>query len=90
VSALDTGKIYYHSTEAVVLQVSSLSLISSKIVPFFTSHPLSGAKALDFADFCKGIEILNQRGHLTEAGLAQLKSQYLSMNSNRTTFEIIF
>jgi hypothetical protein len=45
---------------------------------------LSGAKALDFADFCKGIEILNQSGHLTSAGLAQLKSLYLSMNSNRT------
>jgi LAGLIDADG endonuclease len=83
VKSLGCGSLYFKRTW-FDLQVAGLSTITSKIVPFFTSHPLSGAKALDFRDFCKGISLMNLGGHLTEAGLAQLKSLYLSMNSNRT------
>ena len=30
---------------------------------------LIGAKTLDFADFCKGIELIKNKAHLTEEGL---------------------
>jgi len=69
------------------LRVADIATITSKIVPFFTSHTLQGAKALDFRDFCLGIEIMNKGGHLTEVGLTKLRSLYLGMNSNRTKFD---
>jgi hypothetical protein len=87
-SVLGCGKVYGPGKDNCLdLRVSGLSIISNKIVPFFTSHPLHGAKALDFADFCKGggrkgppglwyspLAIMNDGGHLTEAGLNELRS----------------
>ena len=46
-----------------------------------------GSKALDFADFCKGIEIINRKGHFTQEGLNELKTLYSQMNAKRTNFE---
>nr|UOL49979.1 hypothetical protein [Ganoderma lingzhi] len=46
-----------------------------------------GQKALDFADFCKGIEIINSKGHLTQEGLNELKTLSSQMNAKRTNFE---
>jgi len=37
--------------------------MTSIIVPFFQEYSLSGAKALDFRDFSKGIAIMNDGGH---------------------------
>ena len=77
----------------LISRVLEFLVISSdfKIVPFFTYHSLHGAKALDFVDFCKGlrIDIMNSKGHLTEAGLAQLKELYLNMNSNERSSVLI-
>jgi LAGLIDADG endonuclease len=67
-SSLDCGSIYPNSSTVLDLRVTGLSTLTSKIVPFFSQYPLSGAKALDFADFCRGIDIMNSRGHLTSAG----------------------
>ena len=39
-------------------------------------------KALDFADFCKGIEIINRKDHLTQEGLNKLKTLSSHMNAN--------
>jgi hypothetical protein len=86
-SVLDCGSISSVGRNALELRVYGLSKITDKIVPFFSQHPLHGAKALDFRDFCKGIEIMNNGDHLTEAGLQQLKELYDGMNSTRTKFE---
>jgi LAGLIDADG endonuclease len=87
-SSLACGVLYEKGSgiAAFDLKVTGLSTITDKVVPFFKSHSLFGAKALDFADFCRGIEIMNSSGHLTDAGQAQLRSLYFSMNSNRTKF----
>ena len=34
--------------------------------------PFYGAKALDYADFCKIITIMNNKGHLTKTGMADI------------------
>jgi hypothetical protein len=48
--------------------VTKFSDITDKIVPFFGKCPLEGAKVLDFLDFCKVIEIVKNKVHLTESG----------------------
>jgi hypothetical protein len=59
-SALGCGEVYDVGRDSFNLQVTGLSTLTDKIVPLFSQHPLHGAKALDFADFCKGISIMNQ------------------------------
>ena len=49
-----------------------------------------GAKALDYADFCKGIEIINSKEHLTQEGLNKFNTLLQHMNSKRTNFEGYF
>nr|YP_009493157.1 LAGLIDADG endonuclease [Ganoderma leucocontextum]AWJ63952.1 LAGLIDADG endonuclease [Ganoderma leucocontextum] len=46
-----------------------------------------GAKALDFVDFCKGMEIINKKEHLTKEGINELKPLSSQMNAKRTNFE---
>jgi len=52
----------------------------------FKEANLLGAKALDYADFCKGIEIINRKEHLTQEGLNKLEALSQNMNSQRTNF----
>lgn len=59
--------------------------INNIILPFFIKYPVLGVKALDFNDWCKGAEILQDKAHLTPEGLAQLKALKLGMNKNRVT-----
>jgi LAGLIDADG endonuclease len=73
-SSLNCGVISKNSSTVLDLRVTGLSTITSIIVPFFQTHSLYGAKALDFRDFCIGVESMNFKGHLTEAGLVQLKT----------------
>jgi len=53
----------------------------------FKGFNLLGAKALDYADFCKGIEIINSKEHLTQEGLNKFNTLLQHMNSKRTKFE---
>ena len=68
-TSLDCGSVSSpRADNCCYFKVTGLSIITNKIVPFFTDHRLYGAKALDFRDFHKGITIMNQGGHLTETG----------------------
>jgi hypothetical protein len=51
------------------LSVSNHRALFSIIIPFFIEHPVSGAKALDFQDFCTGLSIIHRKEHLTPAPL---------------------
>lgn len=63
--------------------VASFSDINEKIIPFFAKHPISGAKALDYFDFCKIAELIRDKVHLTTSGLEQIKIIREKMNKNR-------
>ena len=65
------------------LIVCTFSDISNQIIPFFQKHPIMGVKSLDFADFCKVVDLMQKKAHLTEAGLAQIKLIKVGMNSGR-------
>jgi hypothetical protein len=58
--------------ESGTFNVTLMSDITGKIIPFFDAYPLQGAKSLDYADFRKAADIIQAKGHLTEDGLDQI------------------
>lgn len=50
-------------------------------MPFFLKNNLQSSKLLDFADFCRACDLKKEGAHLTEEGLAILKSIKAGMNS---------
>ena len=73
----------YNNKNAVDFRVRSFSDIEQIIVPFFKKYPLQGVKSKDFADFCKAVEIMKVKGHLTNEGLDQLNKLKAGMNRGR-------
>ena len=68
--------------------VSRFSDISDKIIPLFNKYPIAGVKSLDFADFCKVAELMKEKAHLTEEGLAEIRLIKAGMNSGRASLLI--
>jgi hypothetical protein len=73
------------------VDVSNLSIYNlsdiNKFIELFSEAQLLGAKALDYADFVKGIELMNTKQQLTLTGLNSLKAIANNMNLKRTKFE---
>jgi hypothetical protein len=65
--------------------VAKFSDIEQKIIPFFKNYPLHGVKSLDYSDFCKAVEIIKVKEHLTEEGLAEIEKIKSGMNTKRGT-----
>lgn len=65
------------------ISVANIKELSEIIIPFFKKYSLYGAKSLDFNDFCKGISIIKNKGHLTIEGLNKLKKLAYQMNRFR-------
>jgi hypothetical protein len=65
------------------LRPRGLSDIVEKIIPFFNKYQLEGAKALDFADFCKVAELMKNKDHLNQVGLEQIRKIKVGMNTGR-------
>ena len=81
---LDCGNVTRRSREEVVdLIVTKLSDINNKIIPLFQKYPIHGVKAKDFADWCSVVELINEKKHLTEEGLEQIRWIKAGMNTGR-------
>jgi hypothetical protein len=65
------------------ISVSSISDLVNIIIPLFEQCPIYGAKYKDFLDFCRGIQIIKEKGHLTLQGLNELKDLAYGMNTYR-------
>ena len=72
----------YNHLDYVVTKFSDLT---DKILPFFGKYSLGGSKVLEFLDFCKVIEIVKNKGHLTESGLKEIRFIKAGMNRGRST-----
>ena len=64
--------------------VTKFSDITQKIIPFFTKYPIVGVKALDFSDFSRVAELMQEKKHLTQPGLDQILNIKEGMNTGRT------
>jgi len=78
------GKVFLRFRENKVdFQILKIKDLSEKVIPLFQSIPLQGVKSKDFADFCKAVEIMKVKGHLTNEGLDQLHKLKVGMNTGR-------
>ena len=57
--------------------------LSEKVIPFFQNISLQGIKSKDFADFCKAVDIIKVKGHLTNEGLDEIRKLKIGMNKGR-------
>jgi hypothetical protein len=64
-------------------RIVKLSLITNKLIPFFNEYPIIGNKHLDFLDFCKIAEIMNNNTHKTPEGLKLISVIKSGMNRGR-------
>jgi hypothetical protein len=63
--------------------VTDFSDITDKIIPFFKKYPLHSIKSLDFLDFCRAVEIVKAKAHLTPEGLEEIRRIKEGMNRGR-------
>jgi hypothetical protein len=64
-------------------KVSNFSSIKDIIIPFYNKYCLCGNKFLDFADFSKVVSLMENKKHLTQEGLDEIKKIRDKMNTNR-------
>lgn len=84
---LEAGNIYSAgiNKNVSVFKIASLPQINN-FIDLFKGAELKGAKALDYSDFCHGVNLVNQKAHHTEEGFAELKKISAKMNNGRTIF----
>jgi hypothetical protein len=74
---LNGGRVEKRSKlDFVELVVTKFSDIEEKILPFFDKYPLQGVKSADYADFCKVVQLMKEKAHLTVSGLEQIRNIY--------------
>ena len=76
------GPLGYDHGEFIV---SNLSDITEIIIPFFEKYPIKGNKSLDFSDFCKATQIMENKSHLTFEGLDKIRLIKSGLNRGRET-----
>ena len=58
-----------YDIEFFEFQVEIFKDIYNKIIPFFIKYPIVGQKLLDFQDFCRVANLMNENAHLTLEGI---------------------
>jgi hypothetical protein len=88
----ECGKIYEnrrkddHRENLYRYCVRSLDDIQYKIIPFFEQYSLQTAKQQDFLAFCRVINLMRKRIHLTEDGLKTIRE--IAGTTNRRKLRI--
>ena len=81
ISTLGCGRIELKLKQtAVYFVVTNFQDIYEKIIPLFDKYPIKGVKALDYSDFKKIANLVQDEEHLTEEGLSKIQSIKLNMN----------
>lgn len=68
--------------EVVRIKIENFKLITEQVIPFFINNPLQSSKLLDFNDFCKACDLIKEKTHFTEEGIAAIKEIKSGMNGN--------
>lgn len=81
---LGVGSIDIKSkSNMIAFTISSLSELNTSIIPLFDKHSIQGLKSLDYTDFCKIAKLVEEKAHLTEEGLEEIRKIKLGMNKGR-------
>nr|YP_010990973.1 LAGLIDADG endonuclease family protein [Pappia fissilis]WOX61246.1 LAGLIDADG endonuclease family protein [Pappia fissilis] len=84
ISLLNLGKIYKDGLGGTVsiIRITGIKNINS-FISLMSTTQLQGSKALDYADFCQIIGIINNKTHNTLNGINEIKTIVNGMNSRR-------
>ena len=77
------GRIFRKKKNYTNFKVFRFSDIENKIIPFFLEHKIIGSKSLDFIDWCKVLEIIKAKKHLTMEGVTEIRKIHNGKNSGR-------
>lgn len=69
---------------ACVYRVTNVPNLTEKIIPIFKKYPIYGEKSKDYFDFCKVLEMIALKKHLTREGLEQIRKIKTGMNTGRS------
>jgi hypothetical protein len=69
--------------EVVNYLVSSLNDINNNIISFFNKYSLHGAKLVEYIDFCKVVNLMNNKEHITREGVQKIRDIKEGMNTKR-------
>ena len=84
ISTLKCGRVELDLKQsAVYFVVTNFKDIFEKIIPLFDKHKIKGVKSWDYEDFKKIAMLINDKKHLSEQGLSNIKSIKSNMNLNR-------
>ena len=67
----------------VTFRVHKFIDVQSKIIPFFQQYKIVGCKLADFQDFIRIAELVKEKGHLNDKGLAEIQKIKEGMNNGR-------
>ena len=73
----------YKNKEVFTFRVENFVYVESKLIPFFKKYPILGAKHLDFMDWCKIFELIQNKDHLNLEGLNKIQGIIAKMNRGR-------
>lgn len=79
----------YSDRDRYFTSVGNLKDITTIVIPFFEKYPIYGAKYLDFKDFCKGISIMEKKGHITQVGLDQQPERLPTVWIRSESFNVV-
>lgn len=80
---LDCGAFSQYK-EGVYFKITKFADICQKIIPFFEKFPIQGVKYKDYLDFIKIKNLVENKSHLTEAGLNTIIEIRSGMNRARS------
>jgi hypothetical protein len=63
--------------------VTNLTDVINILLPIFSKYPLQGTKKLNFQDFCKVVELMQNKAHLTSEGLEEIRKIKSGMNTGK-------
>jgi hypothetical protein len=71
--------------QVVDFYVNKFIDLTDKVIMFFQKYNILGVKSKDFKDFCKVVELMQNKAHLTAEGLgyAQIRKIKAGMNKGR-------
>ena len=71
---------------AVYFVISDFKDIFEKLIPLFDKYNIKGIKALDYLDFKKVAMLINDKKHMSDEGISEIKSIKSNMNLGRNKF----
>ena len=76
----ECGEVVNNHAERKAYRVRKLEHLQKKIAPFFEKHSLKTRKKVDFLKFRKILLLMEQKRHLSQGGIEEIRQIKESMN----------